>query len=472
MHTVSSIQKRLWPVVAAAVLLASLAIVPGAFAHGGADGLWCTHGNLNGTTRTFSLTTRTGYILTPDANTVYMWGLSEGSNPFQHPSPVLCTNEGETITIIVHNNLREDISLIFPGQDNVLADGAPAQPQFDGGGVLTSLTNVAPAGGGSVTYSFVATHPGTFAYESGTNPDVQVPLGLFGALIVRPLAGEFFVYNDSALPAGQNSEFNHGKLDDMGDLVASGENLMLQSEVDPALSLAAEKFQEQGIGTSVNYNMNNYHPRYWLLNGRGLPDTIAPNFASWLPSQPYGALAVTEPNDGMYNDGTGWVPNPGAMNPLYYLERFLNLSSQPLPFHPHGKNALVIGRDAQPVRGPLGEDLSFERFALVAGPGQTYDALFHWHNREVYDPVTNPIPVDDPGWQNLQYGPHYSGSPYLGQMGDMPPGFTTHNQCGEYYIITHNHALFQLTSWGVPMTGPGTFMRVNPPGGCAPMAMP
>jgi len=52
------------------------------------------------------------------------------------------------------------------------------------------LTNVAPASGGSATYSFVATHPGTFVYESGTNPDVQVPMGLFGALVVRPAAGQ------------------------------------------------------------------------------------------------------------------------------------------------------------------------------------------------------------------------------------------------------------------------------------------
>lgn len=480
MHTLSSVRKRLWSVVAVTVLLASLATVPGAFAHGGADGLWCTHGVLAGTTRTFTLTTRTGYILTPDANVVYMWGLSEGASPFQHPSPVLCANEGETITIIVNNTLREDISLIFPGQDSVLANGAPSQPQFDGGGVLTSLTNVAPASGGSVTYSFVATHPGTFVYESGTNPDVQVPLGLFGALVVRPSAGQYFVYNDSALPAGQNSEFNHGRLDDMGDVVASGENLVLQSEVDPALSQAVERYQEQGL--AFNYNMNNYHPRYWLMNGRGLPDTIAPNNASWLPSQPYGALAVTEPNDEMYwsQDGAGnwqWVSNPSPANPLYYLERFLNVSSQPLPFHPHGKNAIVIGRDAQPVRGSLGEDLSYERFALVAGPGQTFDALFHWHNREAYTstaslPSQFALPVADPGWQNLVYGPHYSGSPYLGETGPMPPGFTTHNQCGEFYIIAHNHALFQLTSWGLPMTGPGTFLRVDPPGGCPPMVMP
>ncbi len=71
----------------------------------------------------------------------------------------------------------------------MLANGAPAQPQFDGGGTLTSLTNTAAAGGGTVTYSFVASEPGTYLYESGTNPEKQVRMGLFGALIVRPTAG-------------------------------------------------------------------------------------------------------------------------------------------------------------------------------------------------------------------------------------------------------------------------------------------
>ena len=45
----------------------------------------------------------------------------------------------------------------------------------------------------------------------------------------------------------------------------------------------------------------------------------------------------------------------------------------------------------------------------------------------------------------------------------LPPGVQTLNQCGEFYIISHNHALYQITSWGVPMTGPITFLRIDPP---------
>jgi FtsP/CotA-like multicopper oxidase with cupredoxin domain len=72
---------------------------------------------------TFTLTTRTGYISLPDGNVVFMWGFSEGSGAFQHPSPVLCVNEGDTVTIVLNNTLNQDVSIIFPGQENVMANG-------------------------------------------------------------------------------------------------------------------------------------------------------------------------------------------------------------------------------------------------------------------------------------------------------------------------------------------------------------
>ena len=103
------------------------------------------------------------------------------------------------------------------------ANGAPAQPQFDGGGNVTSLTNVAPANGGSMTYSFVASRPGTFLYESGTNPEKQVRMGLAGVLIVRPAQGAAFAYNRADSQFTPEEEF-----------------LVFLSEIDPYQHEAAE----------------------------------------------------------------------------------------------------------------------------------------------------------------------------------------------------------------------------------------
>ena len=54
------------------------------------------------------------------------------------------------------------------------------------------------------------------------------------------------------------------------------------SEVDPALHLAVERNRA--------FNYATFKPRYYFINGRSMPDTLAPNNASWLPNQPYGAL--------------------------------------------------------------------------------------------------------------------------------------------------------------------------------------
>jgi FtsP/CotA-like multicopper oxidase with cupredoxin domain len=294
-------------------------------------GILCTAGP------TFSLSAQTGYIQMPDMNTMYMWsyGLTDGS--FQHPGPVLCVNQGDTVTVILTNDLPYGLStsIIFPGQEDVQADG-PTQPQFDGSG-NAHFTHPSAAPGGSVIYSFIATRPGTFIYESGTDTRTQVPMGLFGALIVRPTMGADYVFNRP------DSQFN-----------VSEEFLALLSEVDPYQHQAWELSGTVG----GNFNLNNYRARYWLINGRGFPDSIADNNAPWLPAQPYGALARIYPFD-------------ATTHPLPALERFINVGSEEYPFHPHGQNGLVIGRDGFPLEGAGGQDLSFEKFAVNIGPGQT-----------------------------------------------------------------------------------------------------
>jgi Multicopper oxidase len=385
-----------------------------------------------GTSPSFNLTAKSGYINLPDGTTAFMWGYALGAGPFQHPGPVLCVSEGDTVTITLKNTLPQDVSIAFPGQDGVLANGAPAQPQFGGGGALTSLTNVAAANGGSVTYSFVASRPGTFLYESGTNPQIQVRMGLFGALIVRPAMGANFAYNRA------DSQFTVGE-----------EFLVLLSEIDPYLNAA--------VRNGKPFNMINYHPRYWLINGRGFPDSIADNFASWLPSQPYGALALIHPTN------TDVAPGDPAYHPYPGLTRYLSVGTEDYPFHPHGNNGKVIGRDGWPLESSGGDDLSFDKFAVNIGPGQTWDSLFSWQDPEGYDPTTNPIPIAEPNIQDLEIGMFYGGSPYLGSTEPMPPGISTLNECGEFYIIAHNHALYQITSWGVNMTGPITYTRIDPP---------
>ena len=89
--------------------------------------------------------------------------------------------------------------------------------------------------------------------------------------------------------------------------------------------------------------------------------------------------------------------------------------------------------------------------------------LFHWYDAEGYDPDTNPVPVQVPSLANSGVRHVLQRQPVPRRPARCRPDSQTLNQCGEFYIISHNHALFQITSWGVNMTGPITYMRIDPP---------
>jgi FtsP/CotA-like multicopper oxidase with cupredoxin domain len=428
-------------------------------ASGGQSGILCTSdpAYVQGTSheQSFALTARDGEITAPDGNTVYMWGYGLNKDAFQYPGPTLCVNEGDTVRIVLKNTLPEDTSIVFPGQQDVQANGVPAGPQFDAEHRMTSLSNVARASGGTVTYTFTADHPGTYLYESGTDQGKQVQMGLFGALIVHSRLDTYdagsqtwtrFAYDDSRTRYNPDEEF-----------------LALLSDIDPALHQAVERGRPFDIGS--------FHPRYWMINGRSFPDTIAPNNAIWLPHQPQGALAHTTAR---------LFGAPGAPA----LTRYLNASEVGHPFHPHGNHGRVIAMDGRSLVDSSG-DRSFEKFAVRVGAGETFDALFMWTDVDNWWTVTNgngdEVPGDPanpharpaipaaPALENLIFNGNetwYSGSPWLGQTAPLPVGVTTYNQCGEFYQVAHSHALEEVTNYGAAMGGMLTLWRIDPPGGC------
>jgi FtsP/CotA-like multicopper oxidase with cupredoxin domain len=420
--------RRAVPVALAAAFVGVLVMPPpDSSAAAVGDGLECVTGGA------FSLTAGDGYASTPDGNAIYMWSYRTSGGAFQLPGPTLCVTSGDKVTVNLHNTLPEPVSVMFPGQSQVLADGQPAQPTTDPAGNLTSLVQPAPATDGSVTYTFTAGAPGTYLYQSGTDVQKQQQMGLFGALIVRP-AGHPDQQNDRA-----DSRFS-----------TSHEYLYMLSEVDPDAHLAVERKRP--------FDWTKYKARYFMINGRSMPDTISPNHAAWLPSQPYGSLIHIQPYD-------------AAANPRPALIRYLNAGTVSYPFHPHGSDEQLIARDGHTAQGPNGQDLSFSNFLIDVPPGQTADTLMTWRDAEHWDPRTNPIPVPLPQLQDQIVGPGtetwFSESPYLGSTGsELPAGVVQNNQCGEYYHVAHSHALQQSTNYGASFGGMMTLIRIDPPAGC------
>ena len=168
--------RRLLPVM---VAVASLA----ATAHAAVPGI---------TGPTFNLTAQPAFLNQPDGSTVYSWGYGCNGAPtgfapaaitgpscpsMQVPGPTMIVTEGQTVTVNLTNNLPTpagNTSILFPGFS------------VTGTGGVTALMSQEAAPGGTVSYTFVASSPGTHSYYSGTQGDLQIEMGLYGALIVLP----------------------------------------------------------------------------------------------------------------------------------------------------------------------------------------------------------------------------------------------------------------------------------------------
>jgi hypothetical protein len=465
-------------------------------------------------TSSFVLTATTGYITTPDGDSIFMWGYAIGNNGFQYVGPILCANEGDTVTVTLKNALPVPTSLNFPGVTQVKANGATES--YDS---ATDSIATAAAPGGSVSYSFIADHPGTFLYESGTNPQLQVLMGLVGALIVRPT-------KVPACPNVPTTGVTVGYVyDDCSSAYTAGREFMhMLTEVDPHMHLAIEQatcqqmYQAVANGGTLTtdtagmltwtppagsnspvltctpatvadpnlrdvYDLTQYKARYFMINGRSFPDDLTPNFSTSNPTQPYGALvhiSPTCPAPMMWQGATTvQCPNASATlpdgsanpdyNPLPSLVRFLNGGPVAYPFHPHGDHDSQIGLDGRVLSNPNGGaagaavSTSVDRFDVVVPSGQTVDVEFGWVDAQQWDPTSHDIGVAQPQEQNMVQGPYWSGSAYLGQKLPLVNGMTQWNQCGEYYHFAHSHALFQVTNYGAPGGGMLTFIRVDPP---------
>lgn len=175
-----------------------------------------------------------GTITLPDSTLVAVWGFVDTGGGScttglanSLPGPEIHVNAGDSVTINLTNALAENVSILIPGQSLTSA-----------GGTTGLFTAEAASNGGTVSYSFMA-QEGTYLYESGTNSSIQVSMGLYGALIV-----------DSGV-AGQayGQAFNQ-------------EAVLLLSEIDPSLN-----------ANPGGFNLLDYHPTYWLINGAAYPST-------------------------------------------------------------------------------------------------------------------------------------------------------------------------------------------------------
>jgi FtsP/CotA-like multicopper oxidase with cupredoxin domain len=418
--------------------LATMLLVLGGRADALIDGL---------TGSSFDLTARQDVISTADGNSHYAWGYAAGAGRMQYPGPTFIVAQGATVTIRLWNELPVPVSIVFPGQQGVTSSG----------GVQGTLAREVPPGAtgapsGPVTYTFVAAQPGTYLYHSGSNPALQVDMGLVGAIVVRPpVPGRAYLQ--------PGTEFDR-------------EHLFLLSEMDPAIH--ARVYDQVSAGLPVSVDTTAFRPTLWFINGRNAMDTMQDSGVPWLPTQPYGCLPRMHPGERL-------------------LMRMVNAGRDLHPFHHHANHALAIARDGRvlstdPGDPTVGPDLATLDFTVNSIPGQTMDLVFEWTGKglgwDVYghtcDPVTSvcdhdlepneppedhgkPIPVVIPGALDLAFGPYYSGSPFLGSYGTLPAGAPELNASAGHFHMWHSHNEKEVTTDDIFPGGMMTMLVVEAP---------
>src|SRR5205807_1187406 len=403
---------------------------------------------------TFNLVATQGYITQPDGAAIYSWGYgcAARSSPsfvpystgafcpsMQIPGPTLIVTENVPFTVTLTNNLPAAVgntSLVFPGLQIVSVTG----------GVPGILTQEATPGG-SVTYTLLATTPGTHGDMSGTQADLQVEMGLYGAVVVKPATPP-----STCVPLGsdvaQHLGIGNPGIDfrlapsayDHAATCYDREYLTQWMELDPRIHKQAET-QVHAIATcaastsspcptGLDVKTEPYHPAYFLINGRSMPDNMDASYAPNYPNQPYNANPHMHPGD-------------------LVLVRIIGQGHWQHPFHEHGNHVRILARDgnlilSQTDAAKLGGRMEFNTDTT---PGQAEDGIFYWSGKGL-------------GWDIYGHTPGNAGSPpcvadangyYTAASGASASSTNYYEWCAD-----HNHPLETNPAGQVGSGGPAT----------------
>ena len=229
-------------------------------------------------------------VTMPGGAIVPMWGYAAdnaacGSAGVTVPGPAVTVLPADpTLTVTLVNCLPEPSSVVINGQlasavapvwiePALIPDGLggqkanPAFPNTYTGSrpagnvtaVARSFTAEAAAGGGTQTYAWGSAtsplKPGSYLYQSGTHPQVQVQMGLYGALTKDAATGGV-AYTQGTASAAYDTQVT-----------------LLYSEIDSALHAAVAAGT---YGTTGPTSTLDYAPKYFLINGKPFDATTNP----------------------------------------------------------------------------------------------------------------------------------------------------------------------------------------------------
>src|SRR6266576_1628164 len=446
------------------VLVVALALLLTASAYAAAPGITGT---------SFSLTAGAAYTTQPDGALIYTWGYgcSTGFAPtfdppatsmpgatcptMQLPGPTLIVNAGTNFTVTLTNNLPAaagNTSMLFPGFAVATSNGVP--------GLLTQEA----AHAGTVTYTVTVplTAAGTHSYYSGTQGDLQVEMGLYGAIIVLPTTAntatcDSGVHASNVVAQGfwQETDFRlaHAAYDH-AEACYDREYLFQFSEMDPIIHRNAEEQVATSAaactagtaGCSLNVPTEPYHAVYFLINGRSMPDLMDTNYAFEYPHQPYNG------NPHMH---------PGEL----VLLRIIGQGRMQHPFHEHGNHVRILGRDGNLLLSASDSTLLAgpALFTTTTTPGMAMDGIYYWTAKGLNWDAYGHNPASADGNAKLSCTPD-ANVRAVGSTGTIPPSGTVANSPTDeagFAFMWHSHNEREITTNNIFPGGMMMMMMVD-----------
>ena len=326
------------------------------------------------------------------------------------PAPLMAINEDDeffltlsNVGMIMRPDLFEQHTVHFHGYPN-------ASSYFDGVPDASVAINIA----GSFTYYYTAPDAGTYFWHCHITPPEHLQMGMEGQLYVRPRQNK--VTEAAAVPttalkaalAARNAiapaSLNAGLAPGCADILCTGQTpvptVVSATSTEPKGAQYAYNDGDGSTRFDVEYPIQmmgfdpNFHfigmtfnpesfqdmkDKYFLLNGRGYPDTINPNAIATeasdgisRPSQPLPALVKI-------NRAAGQTRALLRISDLSVTE-FTTLATIGIPMQ-------VVGNNARLLRDFAGNNLYYYTNSITMGGGESIDVILDVSDTTKY-PVT------------------------------------------------------------------------------------
>ncbi len=506
----------------ALVVFAALAfLVFAAAAHAAVEGVSGTSPN-----PVFNLTAKADYISVPEGSRIFMWGYGVTGANMQYPGPTIIVNQNDSVTVNLTNKIGGvPVSIVFAGQDDVAATGGVqgmlAREARFGETVTYTFTASRP---GTFTY-FSGSMP-ELATEMGLVGTLIVrPVDGGGSPIpgqayndVSSAFDQEFLFFLTEMDPNVHFLVEKGRMAEVDltdyfpviwfingraapDTMLDAHSPILPNQPYNCFPMTHpnERLLMRIVGGGRDlhpYHAHGNHSRVIARDGRLLESTPgvsgantgAFNFTnSSIPGSTIDAIFTWSGNNIGWDIYNHAITDP--MNPA--LGEVFVSSTVPagLAAGPGPASLDVAGGDGtlfplaaafRAVIWPAGEAFdaktSYEvlrikhdmttadTFTIVdRGLEGTTQAAWNAGDNIAFTDHGAPFPVIIPSQEVLTYGQFYSGSPFLGSLGQLPPGEGGFNPNGGFFYMWHSHNEKEITSFDVFPGGMLTMMIIENP---------